>query len=104
MTTDKDQSHDPLRCDEHFPSSPGLPTSDSYMEYGTTMKKELFFFAYLTVFFVCGVPQGSALGPTLFTPNFLSFVSKALSSFLLLLLSLNALRRIYTFGVVTLLK
>uniref|UniRef100_A0A3P9LRW6 AXH domain-containing protein n=1 Tax=Oryzias latipes TaxID=8090 RepID=A0A3P9LRW6_ORYLA len=33
MTTDKDQSHDPLRCDEHFPSSPGLPTSDSYMEY-----------------------------------------------------------------------
>uniref|UniRef100_A0A3Q1ETR6 AXH domain-containing protein n=1 Tax=Acanthochromis polyacanthus TaxID=80966 RepID=A0A3Q1ETR6_9TELE len=28
-----DQSHDPLRCDEHFPSSPDFPTSDSYMEY-----------------------------------------------------------------------
>uniref|UniRef100_A0A669EL68 HMG box-containing protein 1 n=1 Tax=Oreochromis niloticus TaxID=8128 RepID=A0A669EL68_ORENI len=30
---DGDQSHDSLRCDEHFPSSPGFPTSDSYMEY-----------------------------------------------------------------------
>ncbi|XP_019948070.2 HMG box-containing protein 1-like isoform X1 [Paralichthys olivaceus] len=30
---DGDQSHDLLRCDEHFPSSPGCPTSDSYMEY-----------------------------------------------------------------------
>ncbi|XP_037552150.1 HMG box-containing protein 1-like [Nematolebias whitei] len=27
------QSHDPLRCDEHFLSSLGGPTSDSYMEY-----------------------------------------------------------------------
>ncbi|XP_041833728.1 HMG box-containing protein 1-like isoform X2 [Melanotaenia boesemani] len=27
------QSHDLLHCDEHLPSSPGLPTSDSYMEY-----------------------------------------------------------------------
>uniref|UniRef100_A0A3Q0SX65 HMG box-containing protein 1 n=1 Tax=Amphilophus citrinellus TaxID=61819 RepID=A0A3Q0SX65_AMPCI len=33
MDADGDQSHDPLRCDEHFPSSPGFPTSDSYMEY-----------------------------------------------------------------------
>uniref|UniRef100_A0A3P8U924 HMG box-containing protein 1 n=1 Tax=Amphiprion percula TaxID=161767 RepID=A0A3P8U924_AMPPE len=33
MDTDGDQSHDPLRCDEHFPSSPDFPTSDSYMEY-----------------------------------------------------------------------
>ncbi|XP_069012645.1 HMG box-containing protein 1-like [Embiotoca jacksoni] len=33
MDTNEDQSHDPLRCDEHFPSSPDLPTSDSYMEY-----------------------------------------------------------------------
>lgn len=34
MDADGDQSRDPLRCDEHFPSSLGLPTSDSYMEYG----------------------------------------------------------------------
>ncbi|XP_072234092.1 HMG box-containing protein 1-like isoform X1 [Leuresthes tenuis] len=33
MDADGDQTHDLLRCDEHFPSSPGLPTSDSYMEY-----------------------------------------------------------------------
>uniref|UniRef100_A0A3Q2ZCP8 HMG box-containing protein 1 n=1 Tax=Kryptolebias marmoratus TaxID=37003 RepID=A0A3Q2ZCP8_KRYMA len=32
MDTLGDQSHDPLRCDEHF-LPPGLPTSDSYMEY-----------------------------------------------------------------------
>ncbi|KAM6895788.1 HMG box-containing protein 1-like [Xenentodon cancila] len=29
----QEESHDPLRCDEHFPASPGFPTSDSYMEY-----------------------------------------------------------------------
>ncbi|XP_028276381.1 HMG box-containing protein 1-like isoform X2 [Parambassis ranga] len=29
---DGDQLRDPLRCNEHFPSSPGLPTSDSYMD------------------------------------------------------------------------
>jgi len=41
MEVDGDQAHDLLRCDEHFPSSPGLPTSDSYMEYGTqSCKKE----------------------------------------------------------------
>ncbi|KAM9705747.1 HMG box-containing protein 1-like isoform 1-T2 [Menidia menidia] len=33
VESDGDQSIDPLRCDEHFPSSPGLPSSDSYMEY-----------------------------------------------------------------------
>ncbi|XP_026219985.1 HMG box-containing protein 1-like [Anabas testudineus] len=33
MDADRGQSHDPLRCEEHFPSSPGFPTSDSYMEY-----------------------------------------------------------------------
>ncbi|CAN9508130.1 unnamed protein product [Ophioblennius macclurei] len=33
MDADGHQSHDPLRCDEHFPSSPGFPTSDTYMEY-----------------------------------------------------------------------
>ncbi|XP_044199782.1 HMG box-containing protein 1-like [Thunnus albacares] len=33
MDADGDQSHDPLRCEEHLPSSPSLPTSDSYMEY-----------------------------------------------------------------------
>lgn len=32
---DTDQSRDLLGCEEHFPSSPGFPTSDSYMEYGT---------------------------------------------------------------------
>lgn len=35
MDADGDQSHDLLCCEEHLPSSPGLPTSDSYMEYGT---------------------------------------------------------------------
>ncbi|KAM7377959.1 hypothetical protein PAMA_013056 [Pampus argenteus] len=30
---DADQSHDPLRCEERLPSSPGFPTSDSHMEY-----------------------------------------------------------------------
>ncbi|GAA6227756.1 HMG box-containing protein 1-like isoform X1 [Lates japonicus] len=33
IDADGDQSHDLLRCEEHFPSSPGFPTSDSYMEY-----------------------------------------------------------------------
>ncbi|XP_071358541.1 HMG box-containing protein 1-like isoform X2 [Trachinotus anak] len=33
MDADGDQSHDLLRCEEDFPSSPGFPTSDSYMEY-----------------------------------------------------------------------
>ncbi|XP_047430730.1 HMG box-containing protein 1-like isoform X2 [Mugil cephalus] len=33
MDADGDQLRDPLRCDEHFPSSLGFPTSDSYMEY-----------------------------------------------------------------------
>ncbi|XP_043963852.1 HMG box-containing protein 1-like isoform X2 [Gambusia affinis] len=33
MSADGDQAHDPLRCDEHFLSSPGIPTSDSFMEY-----------------------------------------------------------------------
>ncbi|KAM4711833.1 HMG box-containing protein 1-like isoform 2-T2 [Anableps anableps] len=33
MSADGNQAHDPLRCDEHFLSSPGLPTSDSFMEY-----------------------------------------------------------------------
>ncbi|XP_029968853.1 HMG box-containing protein 1-like isoform X2 [Salarias fasciatus] len=33
MDADGHQPHDPLRCDEHFPSSPGFPTSDTYMEY-----------------------------------------------------------------------
>lgn len=35
MDADGDQSHDLLRCEESLPSSPGFPTSDSYMEYGT---------------------------------------------------------------------
>lgn len=30
---DGDQSHDLLHCEEHLPSSPMMPTSDSYMEY-----------------------------------------------------------------------
>ncbi|KAI3366927.1 hypothetical protein L3Q82_009578, partial [Scortum barcoo] len=33
MDADGDQSHDLLRCEERLPSSPGFPTSDSYMEY-----------------------------------------------------------------------
>lgn len=33
MDADGDQSHDLFRCEEHLPSSPGFPTSDSYMEY-----------------------------------------------------------------------
>ncbi|XP_062299692.1 HMG box-containing protein 1-like isoform X1 [Scomber scombrus] len=33
MDTDGEQSHDPLHCEERLPSSPGFPTSDSYMEY-----------------------------------------------------------------------
>ncbi|XP_068442176.1 HMG box-containing protein 1-like isoform X2 [Clinocottus analis] len=33
MDTDVDQSHDLLRCEERLSSSPGFPTSDSYMEY-----------------------------------------------------------------------
>ncbi|XP_026182679.1 HMG box-containing protein 1-like isoform X2 [Mastacembelus armatus] len=33
MNADEDQSHDLLHCEEHFLSSPGFPTSDSYMEY-----------------------------------------------------------------------
>ncbi|KAG7497042.1 HMG box-containing protein 1-like [Solea senegalensis] len=32
MDADGDQSHD-LLCSEHFPTSPGVPTCDSYMEY-----------------------------------------------------------------------
>lgn len=35
MDADGDQSHDLLCCEERLPSSPGFPTSDSYMEYGT---------------------------------------------------------------------
>uniref|UniRef100_A0A3P9NB34 HMG box-containing protein 1-like n=1 Tax=Poecilia reticulata TaxID=8081 RepID=A0A3P9NB34_POERE len=33
MSADGAQAHDPLHCDEHFLSSPGIPTSDSFMEY-----------------------------------------------------------------------
>uniref|UniRef100_UPI0037E9672C HMG box-containing protein 1-like n=1 Tax=Semicossyphus pulcher TaxID=241346 RepID=UPI0037E9672C len=33
MDTDRDQSHDLLCFEEHLPSSPGFPTSDSHMEY-----------------------------------------------------------------------
>ncbi|XP_015233937.1 PREDICTED: HMG box-containing protein 1-like isoform X1 [Cyprinodon variegatus] len=33
MNIDGNRAHDPLRCDEHFPSSPSLPTSDTFMEY-----------------------------------------------------------------------
>ncbi|XP_061570090.1 HMG box-containing protein 1-like isoform X2 [Cololabis saira] len=33
MDVEEEESHDPLRCDEHFPASPGFPTSDIYMEY-----------------------------------------------------------------------
>ncbi|KAK2858773.1 hypothetical protein Q5P01_003393 [Channa striata] len=33
VDADRDQSHDLLPCEEHFSSSPGFPTSDSYMEY-----------------------------------------------------------------------
>uniref|UniRef100_A0A3Q3WLT3 HMG box-containing protein 1 n=1 Tax=Mola mola TaxID=94237 RepID=A0A3Q3WLT3_MOLML len=33
MDADGDQSHDLLCYEEHLPSSPGFPTSDSYMEY-----------------------------------------------------------------------
>ncbi|MEQ2307210.1 hypothetical protein AMECASPLE_016042 [Ameca splendens] len=33
ISSDEDQAHDPLRCDEHMPSSLGLPSSDSFMEY-----------------------------------------------------------------------
>ncbi|XP_059181484.1 HMG box-containing protein 1-like [Centropristis striata] len=33
MDTDADQSHDLLCCEERLPSSPGFPTSDTYMEY-----------------------------------------------------------------------
>lgn len=36
MDVDGEESHDLLRCEEHFPSSPGFPTSDSYIEYGKT--------------------------------------------------------------------
>lgn len=35
MDADEDESHDLPRCEEHLSSSPGFPTSDSYMEYGT---------------------------------------------------------------------
>ncbi|KAK2883251.1 HMG box-containing protein 1-like isoform X2 [Channa argus] len=33
VDADQDHSHDLLHCEEHFSSSPGFPTSDSYMEY-----------------------------------------------------------------------
>lgn len=33
MDADGDQSHELLCCEERLPSSPGFPTSDSYMEY-----------------------------------------------------------------------
>ncbi|XP_056133647.1 HMG box-containing protein 1-like [Lampris incognitus] len=33
METDRDQSDDWLLCEEHLVSSPGYPTSDSYIEY-----------------------------------------------------------------------
>ncbi|XP_034019633.1 HMG box-containing protein 1-like [Thalassophryne amazonica] len=33
MDADGDKSYDLLRCDECLPNSPGIPTSDSYMEY-----------------------------------------------------------------------
>uniref|UniRef100_A0A8C5HAQ2 HMG box-containing protein 1 n=1 Tax=Gouania willdenowi TaxID=441366 RepID=A0A8C5HAQ2_GOUWI len=33
MNADPHQSHNLLHCDEHFPSSPGFPTSDSFVEY-----------------------------------------------------------------------
>ncbi|XP_031721431.1 HMG box-containing protein 1-like isoform X1 [Anarrhichthys ocellatus] len=33
MDADGDQSHDLLHCEERLSSSPGFPTSDSYMEY-----------------------------------------------------------------------
>nr|XP_040030310.1 HMG box-containing protein 1-like isoform X1 [Gasterosteus aculeatus aculeatus] len=33
MDADEDESHDLPRCEEHLSSSPGFPTSDSYMEY-----------------------------------------------------------------------
>lgn len=31
----EDESHDLLCCNERLPSSPGPPSSDSYIEYGT---------------------------------------------------------------------
>lgn len=34
MDTDGDQSCDSRTCTEQFPSSPGCPTSDTYLEYG----------------------------------------------------------------------
>lgn len=65
INTHADQSHDPLLCDEHFLSSPGAPTSDSYMEYGlywggrssrttfrtTLIRTEVFFSQ--TIFQIC---------------------------------------------------
>ena len=38
MDADGDQPHELLCCEERLPSSPGFPTSDSYMEYGTQTK------------------------------------------------------------------
>lgn len=33
MAVDNDQSHDLMNCEEHIPSSPTIPTSDSFIEY-----------------------------------------------------------------------
>uniref|UniRef100_A0A1A8HRT6 HMG box-containing protein 1 n=3 Tax=Nothobranchius kuhntae TaxID=321403 RepID=A0A1A8HRT6_NOTKU len=71
MNAHEDQSHDPLRCDEHFLSSPSFPTSDVHMEYDDLpdlqeVKEEL---AALPVYQVeAGVSHQERLGHTHTSP------------------------------------